>query len=196
MTSAEATEPGLRPDHHYEIRVYYEDTDAAGIVYYANYLKFAERARTEMMRERGASHEGLRRRAGLAFVVRRCLVEYHRPARLDDRLDVQTHIGKIGGASLELRQLIYQGDRLLVSLDVKLALLNEAMRPARIPKPLIAALRPQYKVGKSGKTVATSFWLDTSAREAFLVEGLWLGFVPFLPPSPATLRRPALPHKS
>ncbi len=148
MTSEQAPGAGLQPDHHFQIRVYYEDTDAAGIVYYANYLKFAERARTEMMRDRGASHEDLRQSAGLSFVVKRCLADYHRPARLDDVLDVQTHIGEIGGASLNLRQLVFLDDRLLVSMDVKLALLNESMRPARIPQALIAALRPQYRVGK------------------------------------------------
>ena len=107
MTSEQAPGAGLQPDHHFQIRVYYEDTDAAGIVYYANYLKFAERARTEMMREHGASHEDLRQSAGLSFVVKRCTAEYHHPARLDDILDVRTHIGKIGGASLDLRQQVF-----------------------------------------------------------------------------------------
>ena len=148
MTSDQAPGAGSQPDHHFQVRVYYEDTDAAGIVYYANYLKFAERARTEMMRDRGASHEDLRRSAGLSFVVKRCAADYHSPARLDDVLDVRTHVGEIGGASLNLRQLVFLGDRLLVSMDVKLALLNESMRPARVPKALIAALRPQYRVGK------------------------------------------------
>ena len=139
---------GSQPDHHFPIRVYYEDTDAAGIVYYANYLKFAERARTEMMRDRGASHEQLRQEHGLTFVVKHCAADYRAPARLDDVLDVRTHIGKVAGASLSLRQPIYCNDRLLVSVDVRLALLNEAMRPARIPEALIAALTPQYEVGK------------------------------------------------
>lgn len=148
MTSEQTPGAGSHPDHRFQIRVYYEDTDAAGIVYYANYLKFVERARTEMMRERGADHAGLRSKVGLAFVVKRCTADYHRPARLDDILDVHTHIGKIGGASLELRQQVFCEDRLLASMDVRLALLNEAMRPARIPETLIAALAPQYKVGK------------------------------------------------
>ena len=148
MTSEQAPSAGSQPDHHFEIRVYYEDTDAAGIVYYANYLKFTERARTEMMRDRGASHEDLRRSAGHSFVVKRCTADYHHPARLDDVLDVQTHIGKIGGASLNLHQQVFGGWRLLVSMDVKLALLNLSMKPVRIPKALIAALRPQYRVGK------------------------------------------------
>ncbi|MEM8951184.1 MAG: tol-pal system-associated acyl-CoA thioesterase [Pseudomonadota bacterium] len=148
MTSDRTPDAGSRPDHHFEIRIYYEDTDAAGIVYYANYLKFTERARTEMMRERGASHEDLRRRDGLSFVVKSCAVDYHRPAKLDDILDIRTHIGKTGGASLNLLQQVFKGDRLLVSMDVRLALLTSSMKPARIPKALIAALQPQYGIGK------------------------------------------------
>ena len=125
--------------------MYYEDTDAGGIVYHANYLKFAERARTEMMRSLGADHGELRRKTGLAFVVRRCLVDYRRPARLDDALDVWTRIVKLGGASLELRQEVCRGEDLLVALDVRLALLNAAHKPVRFPPTLIAALMPQYK---------------------------------------------------
>lgn len=141
--------PGARPepDHRFQIRVYYEDTDAVGIVYFANYLNFAERARTEMMRERGVNHQDLRQSAGLAFVVKRCAVDYHYPAKLDDALEVRTSISKIGGASLHLLQQVFLEDRLLASMEVRLALLNEAMRPARIPEVLIAALRSQYRIG-------------------------------------------------
>lgn len=136
-----------KPDepHHYAIRVYYEDTDAGGIVYYANYLKFAERARTEMLRDYGAAHSLLQNNHGLAFVVKHCSINYHYPARLDDLLDMHTSVRKIGGASLNLDQRVYHGDHLLVSLDVRLALLNNMMKPSRLPPALIAALRPQYK---------------------------------------------------
>jgi acyl-CoA thioester hydrolase len=87
--------------HHHPIRVYYEDTDAGGVVYYANYLRFAERARTEFMREAGADHAGMLRDTGLSFFVRRCEVDYLKPARLDDFLQVETQIINVGGASLE-----------------------------------------------------------------------------------------------
>ena len=134
-----------RHGHRLELRVYYEDTDAGGIVYHANYLKFAERARTEMMRTLGADHGELHRKSGLTFVVRRCLVDYRRPARLDDALEVWTRIVRLGGASLDLRQEVCRDDDLLVVLDVRLALLNAAHKPARFPSTLIAALLPQYK---------------------------------------------------
>ena len=133
--------------HQFQIRVYYEDTDAGGIVYYANYLKFAERARTEMMRERGFSHGHLFHRQGLAFVVRRCSVDYRYPARLDESLTVQTLIGKVRRASFDLHQRIFRGDLVTASLEVTLAIVDETARAVRLPEALIAALTPQYEVG-------------------------------------------------
>src|ERR1700748_2729009 len=84
--------------HRFPVRVYYEDTDAAGIVYYANYLKFTERARTEMMRLYGVEHEKARQSGGTVFIVRRVDCEYRVPARLDDELVGETRIAAIGGA--------------------------------------------------------------------------------------------------
>lgn len=145
-----ASEPpgtALAGPHSFKLRIYYEDTDAAGIVYYANYLKFAERARTEMLRDFGADHRMLQRELGLAFVVRRCAVDYHRPARLDDLIDIRSQVARIGGASVDLDQRAYLDDRLLVSINVRLALLDGEMKPARLPPVLIAALGPQYVPG-------------------------------------------------
>ncbi len=81
--------------HRFPVRVYYEDTDAAGIVYYANYLKFIERARTEMMRLYGVEHEKARQSGGAAFIVRRCEIDYRAPARLDDELVVETRLKEL-----------------------------------------------------------------------------------------------------
>lgn len=130
------------PYHHrFDIRVYFEDTDTAGIVYYANYLKFAERARTEMMRDYGANHADLMKETGLVFAVRRCTADYLRPAKLDDRIVVKTRIEAIGAAVLDLAQDIYREEALLTTLSVRLAMLNNsgdanAGRPARIPPQL------------------------------------------------------------
>lgn len=128
--------------HRFSIRIYYEDTDAAGIVYYANHLKFAERARTEMLRCLGLDHSTLRARFGLAFAVRRCLAEYRAPARLDDELDVQTRLTRLGGASIDLDQRIFLDRRLLVALELRLVLLDQKLGVARLPAELRAALRP------------------------------------------------------
>src|SRR5690242_20803295 len=92
--------------HRQAIRVYFEDTDAAGIVYYANYLKFAERARTDMLRDLGISHAEMMKRDGLVLVVRRCEIDYLKPARLDDLLTVETTVVELGAASADLRQRV------------------------------------------------------------------------------------------
>ncbi len=98
-----------------------------------------------MMRALGSDHGALRRNSGLTFVVRRCVADFRRPARLDDALAVWTRIVKLGGASLELCQEVCRDDELLVALDVRLALLNAAHKPVRFPPALIAALVSQYK---------------------------------------------------
>ena len=128
--------------HRLPVRVYYEDTDAVGVVYHANYLRYAERARTEMMRCLGLEHGALRARLGLAFTVRRCVVDYLAPARLDDRLEVRTRLLRVGGASLDLEQRITRGDRVLVQMEVRLALISAGLRAARLPRALRDALAP------------------------------------------------------
>jgi acyl-CoA thioester hydrolase len=124
----------------FPLRVYYEDTDAAGIVYYANYLRFAERARTEMMRALGIEHSGLMAAAGVVFAVRRCSADYLAPARLDDRLKVVTRITDVRGASLGLEQTVRRDAADLVRMHLKLACMTVAGRPARIPGTLRAEL--------------------------------------------------------
>jgi acyl-CoA thioester hydrolase len=122
------------------LRVYYEDTDAGGIVYHANFLKFAERARTEMMRALGFAHSGLAAETGTVFTVSRVAAEYRLPARLDDLLSVETRIAEIGGARLRLDQRIYRDGALLAALDITVACVGRDGRPRRIPPALRAAL--------------------------------------------------------
>jgi acyl-CoA thioester hydrolase len=119
----------------FPVRVYYEDTDAGGVVYHANYLRFAERARTEFLRAIGVEQRELRERDGLGFVVRRCTVDYRAPARLDDALDVVTTIKAIRGAALDAVQEIRRSgeDEALVVLDLVIACVNAGGRPARLP---------------------------------------------------------------
>jgi acyl-CoA thioester hydrolase len=126
--------------HHLFTRVYYEDTDAAGIVYYANYLKFAERGRTELMRLLGHEHARLREETGLVFAVKRCVVDYVRPALLDDELTVESRLVALGGASLDLDQRVKRGSSDLARLMVRVACLGRDGRPARLPPALRAAL--------------------------------------------------------
>jgi acyl-CoA thioester hydrolase len=126
--------------HRFALRVYYEDTDAAGIVYYANYLKFAERARTEMLRLLGFEQEALRRATGHVFAVRHCSADYLAPARLDDELTVESRLTALGGATLEVDQRISCGEQVLVRLALRLACLDADGRPSRLPSALRAAL--------------------------------------------------------
>lgn len=126
--------------HRFPIRIYYEDTDAAGLVYYANHLKYAERARTELLRAAGFEQERLRRETGTLFVVRHCTADYRAAARLDDDLVVETRVVGVGAATLELAQEIRRGDDILVALDFRIACLGRAGRPQRLPPALRAVL--------------------------------------------------------
>ena len=125
--------------HRYTLRVYFEDTDAGGIVYHANYLRFAERARSEAMRDLGIPHAELVSRFNLMFVVHSIKMEYLRPARLDDSVTVVTEPVLVGGASVTLRQDFRAGDQgegadRLALLTVRLACVAiGADRPERIP---------------------------------------------------------------
>jgi len=129
------------PRHLHPVRVYYEDTDAGGIVYHSCYLNFAERARTEMVRELGISQQSLLQE-GTAFAVRRALVDFLRPARLDDLLTVETELRSIGGASLDLDQIIRRNDdgTELVRIEVRLGYITLSGRPTRLP----AAMRDLF----------------------------------------------------
>ncbi len=126
--------------HRQAIRVYFDDTDAAGIVYYANYLKFAERARTDMLRDLGVSHAEMMARDGLVLVVRRCAIDYLKPARLDDLLAIETDVGKLGAASVDLTQRVLRGGEKLAELKVQVVCVGKDGKPARIPDYLRAAL--------------------------------------------------------
>ena len=127
--------------HLHPLRVYFEDTDAGGVVYYANYLKFAERARTEMLRDLGVDPPAPAAREGVAFAVSRLEVDYLAPARLDDELTVQTRIVKMFAATLEAEQIISRGATECARLIVRRACVNRAGRPVRLPERILTAHR-------------------------------------------------------
>lgn len=128
--------------HRLPVRIYYEDTDAGGIVYHANYLRYAERARSEMLRAMGYGQAALRDDHGVAFAVRGCTIDYIAPARLDDLLWVETRLLSIGGATIEAEQCVERAGAPLVRLYIRLACLGKGLRPARLPKLLRQALQP------------------------------------------------------
>jgi acyl-CoA thioester hydrolase len=136
--------------HVLPVRVYYEDTDAAGIVYYANYLKYAERARTEMLRSIGIEQTRLREAVGMVFVMREGEVKYRRPARLDNALTVETALVDLGAASLRMRQVIKRpkagASEELVWFMAHVACTNLEGKPMRMPAHLRHALEAYVSV--------------------------------------------------
>ncbi len=132
--------------HHMRLRVYYEDTDFSGVVYHANYLRFMERGRTNYLRLLGADQHALFAQAqseapGFAFVVRAMHLEFLKPAKMDDVLDIVTTPQEIRGASITLAQQVRRGDDLLLDANVKVAFVSGG-RARPIPKPLRVAMTP------------------------------------------------------
>ena len=128
--------------HSFALRVYYEDTDLAGIVYYANYLKFIERGRSEWVRAQGVDQRALRADHGIVFAVRRVEAEYLKPARFDDELVVTTRLQTLGGARIVLEQEVLRGGERLFASVVTLVCLGEDGHAARLPAEMRAKLLP------------------------------------------------------
>ena len=121
-------------EHVIPIRVYYEDTDAGALVYYANYLKFIERGRTELLRSAGFENKSLLDNQGIAFVVRHISADYLKPACLDDLLQVETVVNQIKNASVLMKQAIRRDDEIIFAADVTLACIDAKQRiPVRLP---------------------------------------------------------------
>jgi acyl-CoA thioester hydrolase len=127
--------------HRTLCRIYYEDTDAGGIVYYANYLNFAERARTEWLRDLGFDQSRLLGDSGIMIIVRHCSVDYLAPARLDDVITVETRLQEIGKVRMTMQQEIRRESKALVQLTVMLACVNAQGRPVRWPPSLLRAMQ-------------------------------------------------------
>ena len=131
------------PAAHFQhpVRVYWEDTDAGGIVFYANYLKFFERARTEWLRALGHSQQEMVDTTGCMFVVQETTVRYVKPARLDDQLTITVDVRERGRASLRIAQQAWCGDRLLAEGEIRIGCVARAtMKPHRIPGPIFEAI--------------------------------------------------------
>ncbi|HEV3424306.1 MAG TPA: tol-pal system-associated acyl-CoA thioesterase [Paraburkholderia sp.] len=136
------SEPGTGIGFTWPVRVYYEDTDAGGIVFYANYLKFFERARTEWLRACGIEQNRLAEETGALFIVRSTALDYRAPARLDDLVKVVSRTERIGRASVDFAQEAWRDGTLLATGTIRVACVDRvALRPAAIPAPVLAALR-------------------------------------------------------
>lgn len=139
--------------HRVQFRVYYEDTDAGGVMYHAQYLAFAERGRSEALRDAGASAASLVERHGIAFVVRRASLEYLRPLRLDDLVTVTTEVADRRSASVRLRQTLVRDGVVHATIDVTLATIRMSDgRPVRVPEPwaeIMASLVPSDETSRA-----------------------------------------------
>ena len=120
--------------HNFNCRIYYEDTDAGGVVYYANYLKFAERARTELLRSYAINQEVLATKHDVLVVVRSAALELLRPAKLDDFLRIETEVIDVKAATIMLEQNIYLENTKLCNIKIKLVVINKKFRPIRLPE--------------------------------------------------------------
>ncbi len=153
MTSNDFVKTG---EFSWPVRVYYEDTDSGGVVYYANYLKFMERARTELLRSIGYEQDTLKREQGIIFAVRSANIEYKKPARFNDELNVITSITSLGKASIHFKQSIYLkpaqdtevSASLLSEAVIKIACLNaKKFTPQSIPAPVIERINREFHCG-------------------------------------------------
>ena len=126
--------------HSIPVRVYYEDTDLAGVVYYANYLRFIERGRSDALRDLGIDQTAMKRDRELVFVVRSLNIDYLAPARFDDMLEVRTRVTRLKGASAEMGQEVWRGGERLIRAAVTIACMDTSGRPQRLPADVRAAL--------------------------------------------------------
>jgi len=133
----------MTSSHACPIRVYYEDTDAGGVVYHSNYLNFAERARTEMLRDSGFEHANLLHEEGIGFAVRRLNIDYNSPARLDEHLIVYTQVISLSGVRITMKQDIIREDNVLAEVEVELVCVSPEGKATRLPKGLYNLLKAE-----------------------------------------------------
>lgn len=129
-------------EFYFPVRVFYEDTDAGGVVYHANYLKFAERARTEWLRQLDIGRERLQTEFDIMFVVRRATVDWRRPARLDDLLMVETKLAGMGRVRMTLEQVVKRGEEVLCRMEIEVVAVSSQFAPTPLPEALKALLPP------------------------------------------------------
>jgi acyl-CoA thioester hydrolase len=173
------SQPGAEIGFTWPIRVYYEDTDAGGIVFYVNYLKFFERARTEWLRACGIEQNRLASETGTLFIVCSTALDYRSPARLDDSLSIVTRIERLGRATVDFMQEAWREGTLLATGSIRIGCVDAAaLRPTAIPPAVLAALRrgqpgPVASTGSSSSAGAnnTVTGMSTASERAPLLPG-------------------------
>ena len=127
---------------NHKIKVYYEDTDAGGVVYYANYLKFLERARSEALSEVGLSNLKIKKDYGALIVVKSCNIDFNKSAHLEDKLEINSFVISFSKTSFTMSQSIYRNKDIIVKSDVHLVFVNEKSKPIKIPENILKSLKP------------------------------------------------------
>ena len=134
----------MHKNFFHNIKVYYEDTDAGGVVYYANYLKFLERARTEALFSLGFSNKKIKDKFGALIIVKSCNVEYRKSANLEDKLSIRSFVKSITKTSFIMNQFISKGDDLVVEAKVHLVFINQKGKPIKVPESLFQDFKPYF----------------------------------------------------
>ena len=134
----------MHENFNYGVKVYYEDTDAGGVVYYANYLKFLERARTEALVSLGFNNKKIKNEFGALIIVKSCNIEYKKSAHLEDELNIRSFVKSVTKTSFSMSQFISRKDDLIVEAKVHLVFINEAGKPIKIPDILLKSFKPYF----------------------------------------------------
>ena len=134
----------MHENFFHTLKVYYEDTDAGGVVYYANYLKFLERARTEALQIIGYSNQKVKKDFGSLIIVKACNIEYKKPASLEDELTIRSFVKSITKTSFFMNQIITKGEETIVEAQVHLVFLNDLGKPVKIPDEIYSKFKPYF----------------------------------------------------
>ena len=134
----------MHENFFHTLKVYYEDTDAGGVVYYANYLKFLERARTEALQIIGYSNQKVKKDFGSLIIVKACNIEYKKPASLEDELTIRSFVKSITKTSFFMNQIITKGEETIVEAQVHLVFVNDLGKPIKIPDEIYSKFKPYF----------------------------------------------------
>ncbi len=134
----------MHENFFHTLKVYYEDTDAGGVVYYANYLKFLERARTEALQIIGYSNQKVKKDFGSLIIVKACNIEYKKPASLEDELTIRSFVKSITKTSFFMNQIITKGEETIVEAQVHLVFVNDLGKPVKIPDEIYSKFKPYF----------------------------------------------------
>ena len=134
----------MHENFFHTLKVYYEDTDAGGVVYYANYLKFLERARTEALQIIGYSNQKVKKDFGSLIIVKACNIEYKKPASLEDQLTIRSFVKSITKTSFFMNQIITKGDSIIVEAKIHLVFIDRNGKPVKIPEEIYSKFKPYF----------------------------------------------------